>query len=280
MPSSFRKPSPRDAQVRAAGACRYERPEPDRGDGARGDGRQPGPQHRAARRARSPCTTARPRKTARVHRASSATRARSPPAESRRGVRRPRSSGRAGSSSWSRPARPVDAVIDELAPLLDEGDIVIDAGNSHFADTKRRTEACARARAALHGHRRLRRRGGRAARAEHHARRRRARPTPRSSEMFTAIAAQVDGTPCCALRRPGRRRPLREDGPQRHRVRRHAADRRGLRPAAPRRRADGRRRSPTSSTSGTRGDLESFLIEITRRCSRKDDERPASRSST
>ena len=30
---------------------------------------------------------------------------------------------------------PVDAVIEELAPLLDEGDIVIDAGNSHFADT-------------------------------------------------------------------------------------------------------------------------------------------------
>ena len=33
---------------------------------------------------------------------------------------------------------PVDAVIDELAPHLDEGDIVIDAGNSHFDDTKRR----------------------------------------------------------------------------------------------------------------------------------------------
>src|SRR3954471_16836390 len=38
---------------------------------------------------------------------------------------------------------PVDAVIDELTPLLDDGDIVIDAGNSHFADTKRRTQACA-----------------------------------------------------------------------------------------------------------------------------------------
>ena len=34
-------------------------------------------------------------------------------------------------------------MIDELAPLLDEGDIVIDAGNSHFHDTKRRTAACA-----------------------------------------------------------------------------------------------------------------------------------------
>src|ERR1700712_291962 len=34
---------------------------------------------------------------------------------------------------------PVDGVIEELTPLLDEGDILIDAGNSHFPDTKRRT---------------------------------------------------------------------------------------------------------------------------------------------
>ena len=40
--------------------------------------------------------------------------------------------------------------------------------------------------------------------------------------------------PLLRVRRRGRRRPLREDGPQRHRVRRHAAHRRGLRPAAPR----------------------------------------------
>ena len=39
--------------------------------------------------------------------------------------------------------KPVDGVIDELTPLLDEGDIIIDAGNSHFPDTLRRTEACA-----------------------------------------------------------------------------------------------------------------------------------------
>ncbi|MGG5259879.1 NADP-dependent phosphogluconate dehydrogenase [Phycicoccus avicenniae] len=36
-----------------------------------------------------------------------------------------------------------DAVIDELVPLLDEGDIVADAGNAHFADTIRRHEALA-----------------------------------------------------------------------------------------------------------------------------------------
>ena len=39
--------------------------------------------------------------------------------------------------------KPVDAVIEELTPLLDEGDIIIDAGNSHFPDTVRRSEECA-----------------------------------------------------------------------------------------------------------------------------------------
>ena len=34
-----------------------------------------------------------------------------------------------------------DAVIDEFAPLLEEGDMLIDAGNSHFADTRRREAA-------------------------------------------------------------------------------------------------------------------------------------------
>ncbi|MFI5849269.1 NADP-dependent phosphogluconate dehydrogenase [Micromonospora chalcea] len=36
---------------------------------------------------------------------------------------------------------PTDAVIDELVPLLEEGDIVVDCGNAHFADTRRREEA-------------------------------------------------------------------------------------------------------------------------------------------
>ncbi|MFP3712468.1 NADP-dependent phosphogluconate dehydrogenase [Puerhibacterium sp. TATVAM-FAB25] len=36
---------------------------------------------------------------------------------------------------------PTDAVIDELVPLLEEGDIVIDAGNAHFPDTIRREAA-------------------------------------------------------------------------------------------------------------------------------------------
>src|SRR6185295_15965560 len=33
---------------------------------------------------------------------------------------------------------PVDQVLDELLPLLDPGDMVIDGGNSHFLDTERR----------------------------------------------------------------------------------------------------------------------------------------------
>ncbi|WP_425956989.1 NADP-dependent phosphogluconate dehydrogenase [Xylanimonas sp. McL0601] len=36
---------------------------------------------------------------------------------------------------------PTDAVIDELVPLLEEGDIVVDAGNAHFPDTIRRERA-------------------------------------------------------------------------------------------------------------------------------------------
>ncbi len=35
---------------------------------------------------------------------------------------------------------PVDAVIDALVPLLDEGDIIIDGGNSLYTDTERRDE--------------------------------------------------------------------------------------------------------------------------------------------
>jgi 6-phosphogluconate dehydrogenase len=38
---------------------------------------------------------------------------------------------------------PVDAVLDSLAPLLDEDDIVVDGGNSLYADTDRRNERAA-----------------------------------------------------------------------------------------------------------------------------------------
>ncbi len=38
---------------------------------------------------------------------------------------------------------PVDAVVRELLPLLSQGDLLIDAGNSHFTDTDRRYKALA-----------------------------------------------------------------------------------------------------------------------------------------
>jgi 6-phosphogluconate dehydrogenase len=39
---------------------------------------------------------------------------------------------------------PVDSVIESLEPLLESGDIIIDAGNSHFQDTRRREAALAK----------------------------------------------------------------------------------------------------------------------------------------
>jgi 6-phosphogluconate dehydrogenase len=91
---------------------------------------------------------------------------------------------------------PVDGVIDDLTPLLDEGDIVIDAGNSHFVDTRRRTEALegrglrflgtgvsGGEEGALNGPS-IMPGGDREAYGE-------------VEQVFTSIAAQVDGEPCC-----------------------------------------------------------------------------------
>src|SRR6218665_701300 len=92
---------------------------------------------------------------------------------------------------------PVDGVIADLAPLLDNDDIIIDAGNSHFADTRRRTAECRERglrfigtgvsggeEGALNGPS-IMPGGERAAYAE-------------VEEGFTTIAAQVDGEPGCA----------------------------------------------------------------------------------
>jgi len=38
---------------------------------------------------------------------------------------------------------PVDSTIDKLRPFLDDGDIIIDGGNSHFEDTRRRAKSLA-----------------------------------------------------------------------------------------------------------------------------------------
>ncbi|MEU3272634.1 NADP-dependent phosphogluconate dehydrogenase [Saccharomonospora sp. NPDC006951] len=92
---------------------------------------------------------------------------------------------------------PTDAVIEEFAPLLEQGDVIVDAGNAHFADTRRR-EAALRERGlhfvgtgvsggeegALHGPSIMP--GGSAESYES------------LGPLFEDISAKVDGTPCCA----------------------------------------------------------------------------------
>ena len=67
----------------------------------------------------------------------------------------------------------VDAVLEELARHLDQGDLLIDGGNSYFEDTAAPRAGHERAGPALPRHGRVGRRGGRAAGPQHHARRRR-----------------------------------------------------------------------------------------------------------
>ena len=91
---------------------------------------------------------------------------------------------------------PVDAVLAELLPHLEPGDVVIDGGNSEWTDTARRLDELARhdilylgsgvsggEEGALHGPS-LMPGGTRAA-------------YDLIEPVFTRIAAQVDGTPCC-----------------------------------------------------------------------------------
>ncbi len=93
--------------------------------------------------------------------------------------------------------KPVDGVIEQLLPLLEKGDIVIDGGNSQFTDTIRRTKyleskgilfigtgVSGGEEGALHGPSIMP--GGSAA------------AWPQVKPIFQAIAAKVDdGTPCC-----------------------------------------------------------------------------------
>ncbi|HYT26203.1 MAG TPA: NADP-dependent phosphogluconate dehydrogenase [Actinomycetota bacterium] len=91
---------------------------------------------------------------------------------------------------------PVDAVVDELAPHLEAGDIVIDGGNSWFEDTRRREQALrdrglhfvgtgisGGEEGALHGPSIMPGGSAEAYGAIEH--------------VLTTIAAKVDGTPCC-----------------------------------------------------------------------------------
>jgi 6-phosphogluconate dehydrogenase len=94
---------------------------------------------------------------------------------------------------------PVDAVIDEVVPCLDSGDVLIDGGNSHFRDTQRRFRALAERdlhfmgvgvsggeEGALNGPSIMP--GGE-----------RAAYDKGVGAILEAIAAVVDGTPCCTF---------------------------------------------------------------------------------
>ncbi|MDT4921201.1 MAG: 6-phosphogluconate dehydrogenase [Pseudonocardiales bacterium] len=89
-----------------------------------------------------------------------------------------------------------DAVIDDLTPLMDEGDIIVDCGNAHFLDTRRREAALSEVglhfvgcgvsggeEGALNGPSIMP--GG----SKH--------SYEKLGPMFESIAAEVDGTPCC-----------------------------------------------------------------------------------
>ncbi len=65
-----------------------------------------------------------------------------------------------------------DAVIEEILPHLEPGDVLIDGGNANFRDTQRRHRRLAEQGIHFLGVGRLGWRGGCAQRPEHHARRR------------------------------------------------------------------------------------------------------------
>ena len=96
---------------------------------------------------------------------------------------------------------PVDAVIDQLAPFLEKGDVIIDGGNSLFTDTQRRCKDLAAKEIHFVG---MGVSGGEEGALKG--------PSlmpggPRDSweiiaPIFRKIAAQVDGEPCCRYMGP------------------------------------------------------------------------------
>eukprot|EP00756_Hemistasia_phaeocysticola_P013120 Hpha_TRINITY_DN15252_c2_g7::TRINITY_DN15252_c2_g7_i1::g.68127::m.68127/K00033/PGD, gnd, gntZ; 6-phosphogluconate dehydrogenase len=96
----------------------------------------------------------------------------------------------------------VDSFIDQLIPYLEQGDIIIDGGNSHFPDTERRVEYCKSRglnfigtgvsggeEGARHGPSIMP--GG----AEE--------AWPHVKDIFQGISAKSDGEPCCDWVGPG-----------------------------------------------------------------------------
>ena len=95
-----------------------------------------------------------------------------------------------------RAGRAVDDLIGELSPLLEPGDVLIDGGNSHYPDTVRRCETAAK-RGLLYV-------GAGVSGGEEGALKGPsimpggdAEAWPHLKPIFQAIAAKVDGVPCC-----------------------------------------------------------------------------------
>ncbi len=90
----------------------------------------------------------------------------------------------------------VDAFIEALIPLLGPGDVIIDGGNSHFPDSTRRTQALAErgilfVGAGVSGGEEGARHGPSIMPGGNPA------AWPLVQDIFQAIAAHVDGIPCC-----------------------------------------------------------------------------------
>ena len=109
----------------------------------------------------------------------------------------------------------VDSMIDQLLPLLEDGDILIDGGNSHFPDTIRRTEYV-ESKGKLYV-------GTGVSGGEEGALKGPSMMPGGSPAAWPHVKPIFQAIPLLRLGGRERRGPLREDGPQRHRVRRHAA---------------------------------------------------------
>jgi len=98
--------------------------------------------------------------------------------------------------------KPVDDMIDELLPLLDRGDILIDAGNSLFSDSARRTESLRAKGVEFVG---MGVSGGEQGALEGPSMMPGCEPAAyaRIAPFLDKMAAQAGGRPCCARIGPG-----------------------------------------------------------------------------
>ena len=93
---------------------------------------------------------------------------------------------------------PTDAVIEEFAPLLEPGDMIIDGGNAHFADTRRREHDLREQGIHFVGTGVSGGEEGALQRPEHHAGRLRRVVRARSARCWRRSPRRsTDGAPCC-----------------------------------------------------------------------------------